>query len=505
VEGAPPVSPPPVTARPPGRTARWLQALAEPARRGALGVLRAARQFWRDPELAPLRWLLLIGLAVRLVLAPLTSWAGDTPSFINAGINTVVTGSPYTTFFFNPPLGAYLQAPFLALLGLVVPFPAFVQFVPGVEPVSLLTDLATTAVPIPAALLALKLPLILADVATGAAIFLLVRPGVGTRRANWIAAAWLLNPLPIWVSSVHAEYDPLVALALVGLAAALARRNAFGAGLCLGLGAMGKLYPALALPFVLVYLLAPKPVDGGARRSRTLGLFSAGLALAILPFAAVLPGAVLPLALVGGATTFGGLSLFVIFNPTALKAVSLPPGLLSSAVQLYEIQLVLGAIAIAGATIAWFFLMRRDGARPYSASEIAPALLWIGLGSILLDPAPQSENMIGPLALLLLAAPVLGRLGYGAYLTLSAAGIGLYWALLTPAAYFYPLWVVLGPASVAAANRYELAFLNARGLVSQGGLWFVTGVAGGTAVYVAWALAGWFALRRAIGDRGRPA
>jgi hypothetical protein len=473
--------------------------------RGADWALQHARRLWRDPELSTLRWLLLLGIAIRLVLAPLTSWAGDTPSFINAGINTVVTGSPYTTFFFNPPLGAYLQAPLLALLGLAVPFPAFVQFVPGVEPVSLLTNLATTAIPIPAALLALKLPLILADVATGAAIFVLVRPGLGTRRANWIAAAWLLNPLPIWVSAVHAEYDPLVALALVGVAAALARRSAFGAGLCLGLGAMAKLYPALALPFVLVYLLAPKPGEAGPGRMRTLGLFAAGLALAIVPFAPVLSGMVLPLTLVGGGTTYGGLSLFVIFNPTALAAVALPPGLLSNASQLYDLQLVLGAIAIAGAAIAWFFIVRRNEPRPFSASEIAPALLWVSLGSILLDPAPQSENMIGPLALLLLAAPVLGRIGYGAYLTLSAAGVGLYWALLTPAAYFYPLWVLLGPGSVAAANRYELAFLSAHGLASQGGLWLLTGVAGGAAVYVAWGLAGWFALRRGIGRRGRPA
>lgn len=464
----------------PGRASRLRASFSEAAR----WAFRTMRRFVREPRYRLLRRLVVAGLLVRLLLAPVTSWSIDTPSFVSATVSTFLTGSPYTDPFYNPPLGPFLQAPLLALLALIVPPAAFVPSVVSVTGLAESTSFSTVLVPIPTALLLLKLPLILADVATGVGVFTILEPRVGTRMANYSAAAWLLNPLTIWVSSVHGEYDPLAAAALILLVMALLRRWPLGAGVAIGIGTMAKLLPILCLPFVVAYFAWP--ADGSPRRERlrAVGTVAAGLGLAILPFLGVLRDIPLPASGGAGPTLFGGLSLFIIYNPAVVPLSGSSAGFLpaSSAQPLFLAQQVVAIGTILAPPLVWFLSRRSRQGSPATAETIALPLLGAVIGGVLLDPAPQSENLVAPLALALLAAPFLGRWGWTAFGMLTVAGIGLYWALLTPVAYFYPLWIAMGPAAVAWANGIALSYSQSTGPISKGPLWLVTGLLGGVAI-----------------------
>jgi hypothetical protein len=479
------------------------------------GAARSARRLvvrlvtaWRDPATKRFRWILIFGLALRLVLAPLTSWASDTPEFILGVVGFLFTGSPYSSFlFFNPPLPVFLEAPFLAL---VLPFihpDALVPTFGALQPAASIDPNISILVPAPAALLAVKLPLILGDIGAGIVLFFTMRREFGVRPAELISAAWLLNPLVLWSSSVHAEPDGLAALFMILTVVALVRRRPFACGAFFAFAIFSKAYPIVLLPWLVAAWGLPRLGEAESLRHRlsNLARLAAGSALGSLPFLIYLPTLIFILTSINGNPLYGGMSVLVIYNlasPTGglLALHALPPR---------DVLLVLrvlgfGAVAAAPALLLFPKWARAihgtvDPRQLVVTAAVAP--VWCVTGILMSDSSPQSENLVGLVALVLLAAPALGRAARWLAVGLSAAGWGLYLAISGPLAYFYPLGLALGTGAVDALNGQVVTYWSGGDGWVPGVWWLITGLLGGLVILATW-LTCLRRLIRGVRDRG---
>ncbi|MCM8748187.1 hypothetical protein NET02_03430 [Thermomicrobiaceae bacterium CFH 74404] len=195
--------------------------------------------------------LFLPAALVRLVLAPLTAWPNDTYPWVTVGWDLLAGYGPYDRLGFSyPPGWAAVLALVLRPLALVFPPDRWATL-----PSSGLTDLP---VPHPITLLAVKLPSILADLAVGWLLY---------RKSARAAALWLFNPLVIFVSSVHGQYDAFVSLTVLLALIAVLGGAAFLSGLACGLGTALKLTPLYAGPILLAAVVHRGLRAGKLRRA----------------------------------------------------------------------------------------------------------------------------------------------------------------------------------------------------------------------------------------------
>jgi hypothetical protein len=450
------------------------------------------RTLFRDPQLRLLRWVLFVGALVRFILAPLTSWAIDTPGFVLGDLQLIYTGNPYASdLFFNPPLTPVLESPTVLLALWLSGSQPLVVFYGSIAPAATATGMASPLVPTPLALLASKTPLILADLAAALVIWRMARPALGVAVANRYAALWLLNPLLIWATAIHGEADGLAALFVLLTLWMLIEHRPFPAGVFAALAIFAKGYPIVLLPLFLGVILTDPVLSAGRPERRRVALrWGAGLALGSLPFV----GWIVPLLTVltqnGNATVFGGLSVMVVFNAAVPQPFEWAHLLLAGqlAPVLLNVFRAMALVSIVGAPLAvrWY---RRTGRWPEERAAVpllAALAAWCVVGTLIAVPSPQSENMVGALALLLVATPALTATARWAYPILSSAALGLYFALLTPAAYFYPLALAIGPGAVAWVNAVGIEYAAQTGLASRGTFWLITGVAGGVCLLAVW-------------------
>jgi hypothetical protein len=464
---------------------------------------KKARALLTEPRYRTLRWVLLLGLALRLILAPLTSWGVDTPFFTLSAVRMLETGSPYGgNTFFNPPLGPVVELPFFAVASVFSSPQGFVQFVPGLMPLAIRTQMVIPYLPTPEALLLLKLPMILCDTAIALLVYHGVRlVGGGTRAGTLAAAAWFLNPLVIWATAVHGEVDTLAAFCVLAAVFALEKRYAFLVGVFLGLGTFAKLYPLVLVP-VAAAVLALHAARGTGWRPRVLPVLRlvGGLGFSALPFLPLLTGLSVVFAHQGGNVSYGGLSVLILFNPNITSIAHIwPAGSTGRLVLVMEGTLAVGAAGSVGVVLYRFYRRATD---PAPLAWLGVLALWAVSGSILAILSTQPENVVALLPLLLLAGPLLGRWGRRAYWLVSVAAWSEYLVLLTPVAYFYPLFVLLGPAAVRWANAVTIQYAIGRTAVTQGTFWVVVGVVGGLALFLVWAVATRAVYRVVRLDRG---
>jgi hypothetical protein len=465
--------------------------------RDAVWSVRAAatrtRELGHDllqgPEHRTLRRILLVGFALRFLLAPLTAWGLDTTFFAFSDTNLLFAGSAYRAdTFYNPPLGPIVELPGVALLAVLVPAHQLIQFVPGLVPVATTTGMFAPYLPSPLFLLAMKTPLLLADGAVALLLYRLVRQDGSQRWATLAAAGWFLNPLVFWASAVHGEVDTLAALGVLGVLYAWRHGHPLAGGIALGLGAAAKVYPLLFLP-VAVLLFAGRLGSEGARR-RVL-LFVAGFGIAVLPFLVDLAGLAQIVAHQSGNNNFGGLSVLIVLN-TGLEpwAVGLPPVVNSLAALVFVVTLP-ATVALA----AWLVVRRPDRfgrQQPNSLGRVAMVGTAILGASLLAILSPQAENLIALIPLLFLAVPVLGRSAKYAAAAVSAFGWAQYLSLLGPLAFFYPLAQLLGPTAISALNAETIGYGTSVGLFSQVSMWVALGILGGIAILLTWGrIVGW--------------
>lgn len=98
------------------------------------------------------------------------------------------------------------------------------------------------------ALFLMKLPYLIADLASGYVLTRLVAP----ERRRRVLALWLLNPLVIFGSAIFARHDSMsVFLVVLSVLVATSGRRYLGLGL-LGLGAAARFFPAFLVPFFIL-------------------------------------------------------------------------------------------------------------------------------------------------------------------------------------------------------------------------------------------------------------
>jgi hypothetical protein len=453
-------------------------------------ALSAVRWFVRSDETRTVRRILLVSAVVQLALAPLTSWSGDTPSFILSALAFLYRGNPYiVNLYFNPPLAIYLQAPFFALVTSFVAPQSLVRIVPAFVPYAAAVGLPAS-IPVPVALVALKLPLIAACLASGAGIYYLggkLGFGPGLRAVS--TAAWSLNPLVLWATAVHGEVDALAAFFVVLFLICLQRRAPLLAGVALGLGFFSKAYPIFVVPVGLAYFLVVTSSSGARNRLTQCGLYFVGLGISALPFLplySVLTRYYLGLTSGG---LYGGFSPLAVFNPGEVSPGSSFAGLLTSANASIAHDALFAALVLT-VVLAPLLLIRRNGTsvgpelRPLLASAVA-ATLWCATASVLSLGAPQSENLLGIVAPLVVISPQLRRVGWISLGLLSGAGFALYMTLASPVAYFTPLGAILGTSSLQQLGSMMIAFQHDTP-ISLPTLWLTWGLLGAAVLVAIW-------------------
>ena len=490
---------------PSGRIARIWGATVGPIWSGVAGHLGEVA---RGERYHRLRMILLAGLLARLVLAPLTSWSIDTNTFVESGIATVYTGNPYAGgLWYNPPLGPYLSIPSMAAAVLVAGPNHLFHPVPGMIALSI-REGYPTVLPTPLALLAWKLPLLLADVVMAIALDWALRFRVPGLAPEVGASLWYLNPLVIWAVAVHGEVDGVAACLVVLALLSIACGRWFPAGLSIALAFFTKGYPLVLVPLVLVWV-AFSALGGPARArpiARRLGWLAAGAAVGTVPFLAFLMTTFGQLTARANVGLYGALSVTVIFNPGVPKGIGPYHAFttnLANAAAMVDVFLGMAVLGVvAGSAILARRLLRRRPSDPPELSTAALVGAWALAGVLIADPIPNAENVLALLPFLVLAVPKLpfewtGRLTTG----VSIAGVFQYFSLVTPAVFFYPAAAAIGPGAVGAITNAAIDYLDVPGL--RGFLWLLVGLIGGTFLLASWFASGWFLMPASLRHRLR--
>lgn len=200
----------------------------------------------------PLFKLTLIGLAIRLALAPLTQFTYDPVVWYSAGNDMLAGLSPYYTKTYSyPPLWAYTYFPFLLIASLLVDPRTFGTHIAQMDWISLFLGYSPTILS-PVFLLAVKLPLIIADVVTGLLLYKLARGFSSFSISRKAYMFWLFNPLVIWTSAVHGAFDVVPAMFTVLALVFVLRSKYLQTGMSLSIAILYKLYPVYLLPLYAI-------------------------------------------------------------------------------------------------------------------------------------------------------------------------------------------------------------------------------------------------------------
>lgn len=478
-------------------------------RRSPVEFLARGRRFLGKlataPEYRRLRWILLVGLVVRLLLAVTTAWPNDTAGAIQAAQSVLRFGNPYTLGWGEPPLAPFLAAPTVALAAALFGTSSLLPVVPQLAPLATVTGFSFLVSPSPAALLAWKAPLIVSDLLVGLLLYHLagqLAPSAPDRRPL-VVALWFLNPLVIWSSVVDGEVDSLVALFLLLLLLSLLYRWWTLAGFAIALGTFTKGYPFIFLPVALVVAVGPAlaRAEPWAAARRALLRLAAGIVPVLLVFLFLASEVVQVLASDFFSTAYGGASFTTIFNPSSPTGgwYGMVVGSPWAPVVLMSILRSLAAIGvIAGAFGLALIYARRSSTSRGSLRGIWWALLLTVASVLLADPTPQPERLLGILSLLPLGAGLVDRRRWVALTAaLTASGFTIYAAFVTPLGVFFPTITRLGPSATQQMIDWVTAYATVPYL--RGSLWFVAGLLGGATL-----LAVWFSTLRELYRHSRP-
>lgn len=277
--------------------------------------------------------LLVVGLAIRLAMAPFLAHPRDVFAWFAAG-QGVISGTDRLTTFLVPYDYSFFLFVFPAILAYKFLSPLVPTFTfststlpPGVN-LGPRFDFVTV---VPGLLfdLLVKIPLIVSDTLIAFILFKIVKERFGNERsANLAAAIWFLNPLTIWVSSGWGMFDTLPALfTVVALYFVLEERFEL-AGIAIVIASVAKYYAiSLAIPVVLIAW----KTTGRRRAASVVTLMAILLGVLLVPsITATLQG--LSLLTVGGQevglhysglTFWTAITLFFPVDPTLLSSLAL--------------------------------------------------------------------------------------------------------------------------------------------------------------------------------------
>ena len=206
-------------------------------------------------------WILILGLAIRLVFVPVFTYPFDIEHWGVILQNTESGNGLFglTGYFYTPAWGYILGFEDL-IINLLPGMTYGERFTDLLEIEGMVFPYQTATTTTPVFNFAMKLPLILVDVLVGYLIYRLVMSECGDERKAAIGfGLWFLCPIVIYMSSVQAQFDCISAL-LTLLCVLLVKRNLFFlAGVIFTIAALIKFFPAFCIFLLCVYVVKATP------------------------------------------------------------------------------------------------------------------------------------------------------------------------------------------------------------------------------------------------------
>ncbi len=412
--------------------------------------------------------IIIIGLAIRFIVAPFTSYPYDTYSFYVPSVDMLNGLSMYDRAVFSyPPLFPVVLYPFVWLLSAFVDPSSFGAVQYSMVDIAQKTQMMVPFVTSPAFNLALKTPLILADLLMGLVLYNFVRENKNEVWAKRIFLLWFLNPLVIWTSSIQGQFDVIPALLTVLALIAFYKRHFILTGLFIGVGIFFKLYPSYLAIF---YLLATiglaftfKPFRISLRSILPLVKLSVGYGLSILM--------VFPFFLASGlgmqfimrrsnSTNYGGMNLWPLFN-------NLPRGNLVEGP---------GGFAIDIATIMYFaafasvfilaVVFRKKTEKEIGIEQLVATNILILAALLILQPVTNPQHLLWLIPFLLMGGIYNSTLDKKMF-ALSVLGVIYFVSLMSFAVFFYPTAVYTGLFRVEDLNAIVLSYFTGSWYISE--------------------------------------
>jgi len=408
---------------------------------------------------------LIIGLVVRLVLAPFTAWNYDDAVWFHTALSGYYGVPLYQRPGFSyPPVWGYV----LQILGTVIHASGFGPSFFGqidrsfASAVSITTDF-TDVVTAPGFNLLFKCALFAFDLLTAVVIYRFVNQLTGNpKQARLAFMAWFLNPFVIYESAVHGAFDVIVGFAVLATLVLILIGREYWAGAAWAIGILTKLSPVtLGLELVLAIAVAQNSIQQSTRftvrRLTRFGL-GAGVATGCLAAPLLLQGSV-PAMLHNVFTraqtpiTIGGMSLSGV---RYLKPFS---GLLEWAFQnsgtVIKATTAAQIIAIALWAIWTVIMVRKDpvfGLFTGSVGTLASFML--------LSPVANPQYILWWLPALTVFVFASGR-GYWSFALISLAPVVFSLAILGPIASLAPLATYTHLIPVSALNDQVVGWYTA--------------------------------------------
>lgn len=401
--------------------------------------------------------LVVIGVGIRLVLAPFTSTSLDDgvwATSIRHGIQGI--GLYSQPGFSYPPVWGYLlhaEGFMLRLMGLS---PQSVATSPQLWTVLSARDWQLSPLIMTSlGSFLLKVPLFCSDLIVAWLVWHIVLSlGWGEKKAKLAVALWFLCPLVIFESAVHGAFDTMVALCFAAAILARLRRRYFLAGVAIAIGVLTKLTPGFLAPLFLASCFWPMAEEEKSERWRALGLIVAGGALATLV-------GIVPLVANGTlhaayANVFSRSSVSSSVGGLSWLGFSALPQL--SSVETWALQPgnpVVNAsvlVDVVPAVVA-VFLWRRSAR---SGSVLVALTAGVMALVLLAGPLANSQYLLWVLPAVVVLA-VSDRRLLAAYWILTAAGVMYEVAITSPLAFLTPSYLAFGFPSLREIVASPLA------------------------------------------------
>lgn len=421
-----------------------------------------------------LLWVVLIGFAVRLAVAPWTSWTYDTYPFYQGIVDTLACIGPYGHMAYSyPPAYAYVAAPFAWMLSLFLDPSQWIIFQPSLVGVGQITGMVNPMVTNPAFNLAFKMPLMIADYLTAVLLYHFVSLMKDRESARRVFVLWFLNPLVIFISSIYGNFDVLAVFFSVLSLYSMYRKMYLSAGLAIGLGIAFKLFPMYLGLFYFAYLLGLAIAEW--RNSvlivpnlRNLGSFLAGGALGVSSILIMVftdPSIMVFLTGRMGTNDMGGINVWGLLR-TANALISgggLPSNTLSTVTVISNYLL----IAILFIVLIYVFVMLK-GSKETNEKQLLFGSMTVFIILLLFQSITHAHYLIWALPFVLLCSVYQERFEMKMAL-MTIAGVVFWLSLQSYLAFLYPLATYTGIVPVGTVNQTVVDYyLNVNGLSSEG-------------------------------------
>lgn len=401
----------------------------------------------------------MVGVLLRLFLAPFTSWVHDDSSWwwaTTGGIQHILLyrrlGFPY------PPVWGYLlQSVGWVLRELGATPTALGTTNLRVEPIDV-SDQFSLIITAPLFNLVFKSILFLFDLGTALLLHhLTLRLTSDARRARLAFCLWFLNPFVIYETAVFGAFDVIVAFTVLASLVLLLNRRVGWAGALLALAVLTKLSPVMLVPLFVAFI-ATGCLDLGmdARRATRRFLLGAGGACVVVLVPTVLThqlsiGLHAVLARTNDTPAFGGISIFGLLSFRGTQFIGewlRGQGQLSNAVLLLQVA---SSVAIA------FSAVRMAKRNPVFTLIGSTGLVLAAV--VLLGPVANSQYELWFLPEIIILIAVWRRGQVPLALT-SIAGLVYVNVVAGPLAVLYPLAQFTGILNVSTLTSIQASWLR---------------------------------------------